>query len=175
MPKYLLHRPPASKGLHMHANDLLTAAAKEDLNAIMHCLQQGIDINYQSLVEKTSALMLVAKLGNFELLNFLLEMGADAKLHDKHGNTALDMAMNLGVSGMPLVKALLWATNTGEEPLASEAHFSAEVLFGYDEARSRSSSTSASPSPVRDLSTLKITPLEIEDSNAIELKRFPYR
>jgi ankyrin repeat protein len=74
--------PPARRGEQ--------AALAADL------IDRGVGVDDQSIGSRTSALMMAAIRGNKELVQLLLRRGADPRLADRKGRTALDFASKKG-------------------------------------------------------------------------------
>jgi hypothetical protein len=71
--------------------ELLRAAASGDLNRVRALLVQGVDVNSTNKANQT-ALMLAAAFKRIEIVKYLVLAGADVKLQDELGLTALDWA-----------------------------------------------------------------------------------
>ena len=71
------------------AEKLRVAAERGDLKAVKRFLKAGGEINAQGHHYGITPLMAAAKGGHSEVLNYLLEAGADIHTRDKGGNTAL--------------------------------------------------------------------------------------
>lgn len=80
-----------------HPDALLCAASRGGNFAIAkRLLDLGVDVNHRGFRAQESALMLASKKGDGELVELLLERGADPNLADKEGRTALVYAANEG-------------------------------------------------------------------------------
>ncbi len=95
-----------SKGADINARDsggqtALTYASKRSFNeTAAFLLKNGADVNVQSKKKGISALMLAAGWGNVELVQLLLEHGADPSLTDIFGKTAKGVAQDRGNSAV---------------------------------------------------------------------------
>jgi len=58
------------------------------------------DINYQDYYHKDTLLMLAANQGDSDMMQFLIEQGANTALKNKDNNTAFDLAKDYGDSGI---------------------------------------------------------------------------
>lgn len=75
-----------------YATPLCVAISKGEVEVVKKFVEYGADIN-----EKTNGmtpLMYAARYNRVEIISFLLEKGADPKIKDERGYTALDHAMN---------------------------------------------------------------------------------
>lgn len=85
--------------------DLLAAVRKNDAARVKALLEQGADVNAKSPYGAT-ALFFAADRGNMEIMNILLDHGADVKVKDTfYGATALTWAVNK--SNVDIVRLLL--------------------------------------------------------------------
>ena len=66
---------------------------KKDIAFIRAMLDAGCDVNAAYAPFNTTALMMACKDGSAELVELLLDHGADATIVDVAGNTALDAAL----------------------------------------------------------------------------------
>jgi ankyrin repeat protein len=90
----------AEQGMSMQPNDeqgspLVMSALthKKDIEFIRAMLDAGCDVNAVYTPFNTTALMMACKDGSAELVELLLDHGADATIVDVAGNTALDSAL----------------------------------------------------------------------------------
>ena len=102
---------------------LLWAAKENHLQVATQLIELGVDVNMQqpeigNLTAKLSALHVAASKGNLEMVELLLERGADRTLRDKHNNTAMMLAEKkkhsaiierLKVDALPVAKTMLTA------------------------------------------------------------------
>ncbi|MEM7374960.1 MAG: ankyrin repeat domain-containing protein [Bacteroidota bacterium] len=73
--------------------EMFEAAASGDIELVRYHIRMGVDINYQHPEYLTSALIESVRLGNQEMMEFLLEKGADPTIREVFGGmTALDVA-----------------------------------------------------------------------------------
>ena len=75
---------------------MLMSARGGDLDAIKECLAEEVPINHQDEEMKNSALHLAAANGHQEVVEFLLDAGADINLLNSSKNTPLHWACLLG-------------------------------------------------------------------------------
>ena len=73
--------------------DLLEAARRGDASGVTKALQKGAAVNVQN-EHGSSALMLAALYGNTDIVQALLEAGADKTIKDYEGKTAYDLTAN---------------------------------------------------------------------------------
>lgn len=71
---------------------LCNAILKGDLAAVKKFIEYGTDVNEMS--NGLTPLMLAARYNKVEILKYLIEKGADKKIKDERGNTALKYAEN---------------------------------------------------------------------------------
>ena len=64
---------------------LLDGCCNNNLNIIRECLSKGCDINFQDY-DKRTGLHISSEENNVEVVNFLLENGADETIRDRWGN-----------------------------------------------------------------------------------------
>lgn len=69
---------------------LCNAIVKGDLATVKKFVEYGSDVN--ELSNGLTPLMLAARYNKVEILKFLMEKGADKKIKDERGNTALNYA-----------------------------------------------------------------------------------
>ncbi|GAB5032884.1 potassium channel skor-like [Nannochloropsis oceanica] len=69
------------------------AAAEGNMDILQRLLRSGIDVNGRDCNERT-ALMVASSAGNFELVKWLVSLGAEVNLQDKFGGSALSDAMH---------------------------------------------------------------------------------
>jgi ankyrin repeat protein len=106
------------------ADELIQAIRQNDLAAIKSRLAKGADVNMRDGRE-TTLLMHAAAIGSADAVKLLLDSGADVKLQNPLGSTALNLA-----AGQPEKAALLIAkgadvnaaTKMGRAPLLIAAH-----------------------------------------------------
>lgn len=73
--------------------EMFEAAAVGDIELVRYHIRMGVDINYQHPEYLTNALIESVRLGNQEMMEFLLENGADPTIREVFGGmTALDVA-----------------------------------------------------------------------------------
>jgi uncharacterized protein len=73
--------------------DLYYAIQKNDIGLVHYYIKQGVDINYQHPEIMTTLLIESVRQGNFEIVKFLLENGADPSMAEDFGDdTALSLA-----------------------------------------------------------------------------------
>ena len=72
-------------------NDFIKLCVKSDIHEISDALKNGANIN-SITDDKSSALMWAAKFNNSEVVNFLINNGADVNLENSKGRIALDFA-----------------------------------------------------------------------------------
>lgn len=93
-----------SAGADINARDssgqtaLIFASRRSFNETAAFLLENGADVNVQSKKRGMTALMLAAGWGNVELVQRLLEHGADASLTDIFGKTARSLAQEMGNS-----------------------------------------------------------------------------
>lgn len=75
---------------YRHHTPLGMAIAKGDVETAKKIIEYGASVNERS--NGLTPLMLAARYNNVELVNFLIEKGADVKLKDEKGFTALKYA-----------------------------------------------------------------------------------
>ena len=91
-----------SKGAEVNAKDssgqtaLLYAAKRSFNQAAALLLEKGAEVNVQSKKKRVTPLMLAAVWNNVELLQMLLDKGADPGLTDIFGRTAKILAQKKG-------------------------------------------------------------------------------
>lgn len=71
---------------------LMAACAAGNLNTARLLLESGANINAQSPLNGTTALIEAASLGDPKIVALLLDKGADPQLKNKNNQTALDVA-----------------------------------------------------------------------------------
>lgn len=72
---------------------LFAALERDDYETARWALVNGVDVNARRIdAEHTTALMLMASEGNLEMVELLLESGADPSVTNKDGKTAFDLA-----------------------------------------------------------------------------------
>lgn len=71
---------------------LCNAILKGDLATVKKFVEYGTDVNEMS--NGLTPLMLAARYNKIEILKYLVEKGADKKIQDERGNTALKYAEN---------------------------------------------------------------------------------
>jgi ankyrin repeat protein len=64
-----------------------------DVNKVIELINQGADVNYQGERDQETALMNASEQGDIEIMNVLLEKGANVNLKSHSGNTALNYAV----------------------------------------------------------------------------------
>ena len=69
---------------------MCNAIVKGDLATVKKFVEYGSDVN--ELSNGLTPLMLAARYNKVEILKFLMEKGADKKIKDERGNTALNYA-----------------------------------------------------------------------------------
>ncbi|MBL7793932.1 MAG: ankyrin repeat domain-containing protein [Saprospiraceae bacterium] len=75
--------------------DMLKAVENGDFELVKYHLNNGIDINYEHPEVVTTVLIESAKLGNAEMVRFLIEHGADPFMKAGFGgNNAIEIAHN---------------------------------------------------------------------------------
>ncbi len=95
-----------SQGADINAMDddqqtALTYAARRSFNkTAAFLLNNGVEVNVQSKKKGFTALMIASGWGNVELVQLLLEHGADAALTDSFGQTAKGVAQERGISAV---------------------------------------------------------------------------
>jgi len=73
--------------------EMFYAAQDGNLNLVRYHLRNGIDVNYKHPEFLTTALIVSVENDHFEIVQFLLENGADPKLKDDFsGKNALEIA-----------------------------------------------------------------------------------
>lgn len=83
----------------------LMYAVKGTHETVIHfLLQKGANVNAQSKKQRVTALIVAAAIGNVDVVQLLLDHGADTNLAEIDGSTALDRARQYG---HPAVVALL--------------------------------------------------------------------
>lgn len=87
---------------------LMFAVKGSHLATAEFLLENGADVNIQSKKQRISALIVAAAIGNIEVVQLLLDHGADTDLAEIDGSTALDRARQYG---HPAVVALLESTS----------------------------------------------------------------
>ncbi|MCF6130655.1 ankyrin repeat domain-containing protein [Flavobacterium wongokense] len=71
---------------------LCNAILKGDLATVKKFVEYGADVN--EMVNGLTPLMFAARYNKVEIIKYLLEKGADKKLKDERGNTAMQYAEN---------------------------------------------------------------------------------
>lgn len=91
---------------YKNTTPLAAAVAKGDLDAVKKFIEYGADINEKS--NGMTPLMVAARYNQVEIINFLLEKGANAKTINESGLTALKYAKlsNAQEAADALTKAL---------------------------------------------------------------------
>lgn len=94
---------PARAGAY---DDMLQAMKQNDAAKVLHLLELGMDVNTTDRAGNT-LLMMAARNGQDELLEFLLKNNANALKKNKYGDTALMLAALEGrlKAVLPLIKA----------------------------------------------------------------------
>ena len=64
---------------------LLDGCYNNNLNIIRECLSKGCDINFQDY-DKRTGLHIACEENHVQIINFLLENGADETIQDRWGN-----------------------------------------------------------------------------------------
>jgi len=72
---------------------LIAAARQNNTNSIHELVHGGVDVNTPVGPKKRTALMVAAANGSVEAVRVLLELGADPKLKDADGLTAVELAV----------------------------------------------------------------------------------
>jgi len=118
--------PPAKH--HTTFPELLIATMKRDLESIEALVRSGHDLEVYHPLNKRTAAIMAAKLGYDDVLEALLDAGADTSVQDRDGRTALHHAASEGntsctsllLSGgaPPCIQDL-----SGETPLHLACHF----------------------------------------------------
>lgn len=82
--------------LAMAATGAQASAEQQQLDLAKELIRQGVAVNAQVSVPRTTALMFAALRGNKNLVSLLLSNGADANLSNARGETALSFAQKKG-------------------------------------------------------------------------------
>ena len=85
------------KGVNINAKDnkygdtaLMIASLRGDTDIVKLLLDKGADVNMKATKENCkSPIFMAVELANLEMINTLLNAGADLNLYDKHGSTVL--------------------------------------------------------------------------------------
>lgn len=114
---FYMERPVADESAESPTKQLLRAADNNDAAALLRQLEAGANINAygDSFFGAYTALMKAARFGLPELVLLLLEHGADAKLRDSKGLTALSHAVH-GDSAECIRLLLAAGINPHDEP-----------------------------------------------------------
>ena len=85
---------------------LLIALKRDDMDTALWTLDNGVDVNAASTsAEHSTALMVAAAKGKLEMVELLLERGADPLVTNSDGKTALELARGAEVKAL-LVEAM---------------------------------------------------------------------
>ena len=106
---------------------MLMSARGGDLDAVKECLAEDVPINHQDVEMGNSALHLACANGHKEVVEFLLDAGADINSLNKSKNTPLHWAALLG--RLEVVKLLCdWHTLKPDSGMKADA--SLKNVFG---------------------------------------------
>ena len=131
-----------ARSMSVAALELLRAAASGDLNRLRALLAQGISINSTNNANQT-ALILAVAFKQIEIVKYLVAAGADVKIQDQLGLTAIDWAQRDA-----RIIQLLNGTASQQPALVQSPRQSTNVLEGVAGAILRDhTSTFAAPRP----------------------------
>ena len=89
--------PQTERQLRRLHNDFLRHAQEGELEEMKRCRTQGVDLNYSDQYRWT-ALMCSSRSGHGDIVQWLLEEGADTHICNNQGKTAASLAKNRAVS-----------------------------------------------------------------------------
>lgn len=84
--------PSTGKSVDVDAGQLFLASAHGDLDSLKMALARGVDVNLREPVGKSTLLMAAAFNGRQEMVQWLLDQGADVAATNVEGSTALHLA-----------------------------------------------------------------------------------
>src|SRR6266550_1774960 len=107
----------------------MRAVAEDDAQALKALLAQGTDVNCRNQSGQTP-LMMAALLGHSAIVPVLLESGADVRLRDNHGLSALEWSQRRGFADITelLINALPIDTASSETAPHSNEDFRARAV-----------------------------------------------
>jgi ankyrin repeat protein len=77
-----------------HWSALMYAVRNGNIERVDRMLEKGVNVNYQSELDKSTAIMIAAMCGETEIVKLLLAAGADVTARDAGGRNALDYAQD---------------------------------------------------------------------------------
>ncbi len=100
--KYLIENGADVNAKDLYGDTPLILAIKIGLDSIADLLIQNkaIDLNSKNFSEGETALIIAAKVGNYELVKELIEFRADPNIPDEKGQTAYEYAERIYLSGL---------------------------------------------------------------------------
>ncbi|WP_347219117.1 ankyrin repeat domain-containing protein [Chryseobacterium sp.] len=85
---------------------LNVACLFENWELASYCIKHGADVNHRD-IEESTAIIHAAKYGNKDLVELLIEAGADINVQNKYGKTALAKAISNNRTNYELIELLL--------------------------------------------------------------------
>lgn len=83
-------------GRDLSKNPLIPAVVNGDFGLVRQMIQEGIDVDMASHTTNRTALYVAAEYGHLDILQYLLQKGADKDKTTKKGATALHVAVMMG-------------------------------------------------------------------------------
>lgn len=91
----------------MYKNELLAAILEDDLEKVKYYLAHGADINGQYGEEKDTPLMVALEEKKTDIVDYLIEEGADLTLVNAKGKTALSIAVANNTRAAPSINIII--------------------------------------------------------------------